>query len=495
MNGEIQSSFKSYLFQSPERFCYNALDTPPDSPTSMLTAEDGREISSIQVSVTYKDGSKTVTGYKPNMPMHNPTIENGSFDHFRYDRNATKSGQFSSHQDSGSKKRNHSNIGEEESFDNLNGHKKRDKMVFEMKEAQEFPQESSFLTKEGIWVVQKNTDREGLFAVGLAESDNLINAKLPPYDIKAQYEKDIYCHGGDATAEKRDNAMELQTEPLCLSKKRPESACSVQMDKKANLNNDNHLNVGNSKSYMPFDEMKFQANPRDPNSSNLPATTYMIQSHQNSRNHCNLNPGYNKVGYLYQPQSGYTSLQAVEDTKPPTQQYETVMVATKCSPNAFLDKEDESKGEKGNNHNINGISNGFIPTPRTHDYKNFIQCCDSQRPYQQNHPTSNTFQKVNLDCRNEHSTHKASTTVQYGKYLPQKSNEHMVDRPQVTKDPPQFFITPTSMGKTRRKGLQTNKDDRERAFVCNFPTCNKSYLKSSHLKAHYRVHTGKIISM
>ena len=34
-------------------------------------------------------------------------------------------------------------------------------------------------------------------------------------------------------------------------------------------------------------------------------------------------------------------------------------------------------------------------------------------------------------------------------------------------------------------------DTRERAYVCNYPNCNKSYLKSSHLKAHYRVHTGK----
>lgn len=32
---------------------------------------------------------------------------------------------------------------------------------------------------------------------------------------------------------------------------------------------------------------------------------------------------------------------------------------------------------------------------------------------------------------------------------------------------------------------------RPRNFQCNFPGCNKSYLKSSHLKQHFRSHTGE----
>ena len=41
------------------------------------------------------------------------------------------------------------------------------------------------------------------------------------------------------------------------------------------------------------------------------------------------------------------------------------------------------------------------------------------------------------------------------------------------------------------KGLQTT--DRQRNHVCTYAGCGKSYLKSSHLKAHIRTHTGKVV--
>lgn len=72
---------------------------------------------------------------------------------------------------------------------------------------------------------------------------------------------------------------------------------------------------------------------------------------------------------------------------------------------------------------------------------------------------------------------------------------------------PNFYITParytepapmmpppvaeSSFYSAGKSSSVSGLGDRERTFVCDFPNCKKTYLKSSHLKAHYRVHTGE----
>lgn len=49
----------------------------------------------------------------------------------------------------------------------------------------------------------------------------------------------------------------------------------------------------------------------------------------------------------------------------------------------------------------------------------------------------------------------------------------------------------TSFVSSERSTLSVDASGRPKPFVCHHPGCDKCYYKSSHLKAHYRTHTGK----
>lgn len=53
-------------------------------------------------------------------------------------------------------------------------------------------------------------------------------------------------------------------------------------------------------------------------------------------------------------------------------------------------------------------------------------------------------------------------------------------------------IAPRPMAPTMTEPINKKIEDRrERAYACSYGDCKKTYLKSSHLKAHFRVHTGE----
>jgi len=51
----------------------------------------------------------------------------------------------------------------------------------------------------------------------------------------------------------------------------------------------------------------------------------------------------------------------------------------------------------------------------------------------------------------------------------------------------------TSFLPTKKDTVPVDSSGRPKPFVCHHPGCDKCYYKSSHLKAHHRTHTGRLV--
>jgi len=62
---------------------------------------------------------------------------------------------------------------------------------------------------------------------------------------------------------------------------------------------------------------------------------------------------------------------------------------------------------------------------------------------------------------------------------------------QIVQNPSCIQITPNLLKSNNRTQQNASNPERKRIFECKYEGCGKNYFKSSHLKAHERVHTGE----
>ena len=370
-------------------------------------------------------------------------------------------------------------------------------VVFESKAIQDFPQASSHCNEDQIWVDQKNTDREGLCQTITAESENLRFRKLSPYDDIHGHKKNFSCYGGLDTTTQGSDVFDAQKEPLCLAK--------------GESNAEGFGYYGMKPQSIERGFISFPRNQNDMKRNRVYGIGGRFDHSRQSSlqpygsNDSGLRPGlYNHHAVVANAREcGFVSNNASKIVSPPAviqtnisetgRTNETVMVGTNSSPTVFLHKGDGRTGEQEPLANANVIQNKFLPIDKHRDVPYVEKYEHVQAPHKLIFPSSNAFQPLRNDgSETNHHTVDVINSRESILNNVLKRGEGNVETKMVPKrELSTYFVDNHGIEKQPRKRKVTVQDERERAFVCSYPNCFKSYLKASHLKAHTRLHTGK----
>ena len=441
----------------------------------MLTLEDVKEISSIEVSIKYNDGSCAIKGFKPNI---------ASLIGFGTENNLKKM-QPNEEEPSNAAHEN----------DKMSN--QQNDVVFESKAIQDFPQASSHCNEDQIWVDQKNTDREGLCQTITAESENLRFRKLSPYDDNHDHKKNFSCYGGLDTTTQGSDVVDAQKEPLCLAKGKSSTGGFGYYGKKPQSVERGFISFPRNQYDMKIDYVHGMGGRFDysRHPSLQPYGLYDSGLNPGLSNYHAVVANARECGFMSNNASTFVSPPAVIQTNisETGRTNETVMVGTKSSPTVFLHKGDGRTGEQEHLANANGIQNEFLPIYKHRDVPYVKKYENVQAPHKFIVPFSNAFQPLRNDgsATNHHTIdviNSRESILNNGL----KTVEGNVEMKMAQKrELPTYFVDNHGIEKRPRKRKITVQDERERAFVCSYPNCLKSYLKASHLKAHTRLHTGR----